>query len=136
MLAVFVEDIDIMTLKYLTLFALLASAAVPASALTQAEIEKCNAMSQSFSAKQTAIKKAKAALDKKAELAEEAGERWEAAEEMKLISARNAKMASDAKTEWERLKNEVYREQMALQSNLKMLNKDIAAFNTSCATED
>lgn len=124
-----------MRLKLFLVAAMIMGAGSPAMALPTKDVKRCNAMAASFKAKKAEIEEAKAALDKKAELAEEAGERWEAAEEMKLISARNAKMAQDAKAEWETLKSEVYKDQVALKSKVQMLNKDVAAFNASCATE-
>ncbi len=124
-----------MKLKTITLSAFLLSVASPSFALTKDEVKRCNAMSASFAAKKAEITAAKAELDKKVELVEAAGERWEAAEELKNASARNTKIAADAKADWERLKSEVLREQMGLQSRVQMLNKDVAAFNASCATD-
>lgn len=124
-----------MKLKLISISVLAASAIMPAQALTQAEVKRCNAMAASFAAKKAEITKAKSGLDEKVALVEEAGERWEAAEELKLASARNAKIASDAKAEWQGLKGEVLKEQMALQSKVQMLNNDVASFNKSCATK-
>lgn len=124
-----------MNLKSFIAIALIAGAAAPASALTPSEVKKCNAMAASFTAKKGEIQKAKEALEAKAATTEEAGERWEAAEEMKLFSAKNAKIAADAKAEWEQHKSEFLKERMVLQSKLEMLNNDVSAFNRSCATE-
>ena len=107
----------------------------PANALTQDEVKRCNAMSASFAAKKAEIVEAKAALDAKAAETEIAGERWQAAEEMKLVSPQAAKKAGDAKATWDSLKKDVAREQFALRSRVEMLNNDVASFNRSCATE-
>ena len=135
MLAAFIFEKKTMRLKYLTIAAVLASAASPASSLTQNEVKRCNAMAASFAAKKAEIITAKSALDEKVELVEAAGERWEAAEEMRLMSPQSANDADSSKANWESLKSEVMREQMALQSRVQMLNKDMAAFNASCATD-
>ena len=124
-----------MTLKYLSIAVLLASAAAPAFSLTQDEIKKCNAMAASFKAKKAEITDAKKLLDAKAEKAELAGDHWKAAEEMKLMSPQAAKEAETSKAKWDALKSEVYREQIALQSRVQMLNKDVAAYNASCSPE-
>lgn len=135
MLAVFIIEKKTMRLKYLTIAVLLASAASPAASLTQNEVKRCNAMAASFAAKKAEIISAKTALDKKVEQVEAAGERWEAAEEMRLMSPQSANEADSSKANWESLKSEAMREQMALQSRVQMLNKDMAAFNASCATD-
>ena len=135
MLTPFVVETKNMKLKLLSIAALLASAAAPAFSLTQDEIKKCNAMAASFAAKKAEIAEAKKTLDAKAEKTELAGESWVAAEEMKLMSPQAAKEAQAKKAAWETLKAEVYREQMALQSRVKMLNKDVAAYNASCSTD-
>jgi len=121
--------------KFVIIGLLAASSFLPAQALTQKEIKRCNAMAASFSAKKVEITSAKEKLDAKVEKTELAGERWEAAEEMKLISPGSAKEAETAKSEWETLKKEVLREQMALQSQVSMLNTDVASFNASCAKD-
>ena len=124
-----------MTLKSLMIIAMLSSIAVPASALTQAEIKQCNAMAASFSAKKAELTKAKKALEEKAAATELAGEEWEAAEQEKLFSSEAAQKASDTKAHWTTLKSEFAKDQMALQSKLQMLNTDVAAYNQKCATK-
>lgn len=135
MLAAFVEETKNMRLKYLSIAALLVSVAFPAFSLTQSEIKKCNAMAASFKAKKVEITEAKKVLDEKAAKTELAGEEWEAAEQMKLMSPQAAKEADVTKAAWEALKSEVYRDQVALQSKVQMLNKDVAAFNASCSPD-
>jgi len=125
-----------MMMKYIASAVAIAAFCVPsASALSQADIKRCNAMSASFTAKKAEMKTAKEALDAKAAATEEAGERWEAAEQMKLMSPKGAMEATEAKAVWDELKKDVMREQMALQSQAQMLNRDVAAFNASCATK-
>ena len=109
--------------------------AAPSHALSPDDIKRCNAMAASFEAKKAEIQTAKAALDEKAAATELAGERWEAAEQMKLMSPQAAQEAETSKADWEALKKEVMRDQYALKSQVQMLNKDVAAFNASCATE-
>lgn len=120
-------------LLFIGLFA--ATCIMPAQALSQEDVKRCNAMAATFAAKKSEILKAKEGLDAKVEAVEAAGELWEAAEVHKLASAGHAKTANDAKAEWETLKKEVTREQFALQSKVKMLNGDVASFNASCATK-
>lgn len=125
-----------MKLKMIALSACIAIGLAPSAvALTQDEIKRCNAMAASFAAKKAEITEAKALLDAKAEETELAGERWEAAEAMKLMSPQAAKEAEDSKAAWDALKKDVYREQIALQSRVKLLNSDVASFNASCATK-
>jgi len=112
-----------------------ASALLPAHALSQEEVKRCNAMAASFAAKKAEIVEAKAVLDKKAEMVETLGEQWEEAETHKLASPAHAKAAADAKAEWEGLKGEVLKAQFALQSKVQMLNSDVTAFNASCAQD-
>ena len=124
-----------MKLRIFIAATLIAGAALPASALTPAEVKKCNAMAASFGAKKAEVLKAKEALEKMAADTELAGETWEAAEEMKLLSPAAAKEADDAKAHWETLKGDFYKKQIALQSQVQMLNKDMAAYNRSCASD-
>lgn len=114
---------------------LAASSLLPAHALSQAEVKRCNAMAASFAAKKAEITKAKADLDEKAALVESLGERWEEVEVHRLVSATHAQEADEAKAKWEGLKSEVLKTQLALQSKVQMLNSDVAAFNKSCATK-
>ena len=122
-----------MTLKSLMIIAMFSSITLPASALSQAEIKQCNAMAATFSVKKAELTKAKKALEAKAEATELAGEEWEAAEQEKLFSDEATQKASDTKARWTALKSEFARDQLALQSKLKMLNTDVAAYNLKCA---
>lgn len=124
-----------MMMKLFAIGLVAASVAVPAQALSQEDVKRCNAMAASFAAKKAEITKEKTALDEQVVLVEALGEAWEEAETHKLASAGHAKAAEAAKAEWQSQKSDVLKTQMSLQSKVQMLNNDVAAFNTSCATK-
>lgn len=114
---------------------LIALLAAPAHALTQAQVEQCNAMAATFPAKQASIAEQTAARDALAERTELAGETWEAAEELRAFSAEHAATADEARQTWESLKADTMAVERALMADVRMLNNDVAQFNKRCAPE-
>ena len=119
--------------KHLLASALLFVAVAPsASALTQAEIRRCQVLNAEFPARQLAIKKVTEERDALAEAAELAGETWENAEVIRPVNAEAAQKADVAKVTFEDAKQVAYAADDAVRQMLETFNRDLAFFNTTC----
>lgn len=104
----------------------------PASALTASQVKQCQAMGASL---QVRKQEAQAAMKARAGLydqVEETGEQWEAAEAVRNFGTDKAAEADGLKTKYDRLKGELRRKDMALSSNVSMINADTAAYASMC----
>lgn len=119
-------------------FAIAASIfAVPtASALTPADLQRCQAMAATLTPKQAEIERVKAKRDEYAENVETLGEAWQEAEVHRLVSAGHAAKADEALMAYEEVERGLSKLERGLQGLVVQYNKDIYAYNKSCATED
>jgi len=104
----------------------------PASALTAAQVRECRAMGASLQVRQTeteAKASERAALQARIE---QAGDEWEAAEAMRLFGQAQAAEATASKERYDGLKQKLARREVALQSTVGMLNRDVYDYNQRC----
>ncbi len=114
---------------------MLCALSMPAMALTPGEVRQCNAMAETFDAKQAEILRLQEAQAELASEAETLGEAWEMAEEQRLFSARHGAAADDAKAAYEAARNASNSAAMDLNSKVRMLQADVAQFNARCAAD-
>ncbi len=123
-------------IKPLISIAFLSSAMVlplaPASALTDREVKQCKAMGASIKVRERQLTERGEARMSDAEAVEAAGEAWENAETIRPISAQHAADADAKKAAYDKLKTDFMRADMAYQSEVAMVNNDVAAFNGVC----
>lgn len=80
-------------------------------------------------------KEASESIETRAEMTEEverAGEIWEDAEAMRLFSDQHAQDADAKKAAYENLKSDLLKFEMALQSQVAMMNADTADYKNRC----
>ncbi len=104
----------------------------PASALTAAEVRECRALGASLQVRQTEIEAKANEREALRVRMEQAGDEWEAAEAMRLFGPDQAGDASAKKDQYEGLKKRLARREMALQSTVGMLNRDVYDYNQRC----
>ncbi len=114
--------------------ALMTVSIVPAaSALTSQEIRACNAMRASIEVRQQEAGESVETRTKMTEEVELAGDAWEEAEALRLFSETHAADADAKKMAYETLKGDLMSFEMALQSQVAVLNADAADYKESCA---
>ena len=124
-------------LKSLALLAVIAAvfAAPAASALGQADLERCQAMQATMIPKRNEIERVTAKRDDLAVKVETLGETWQNAEAMRNLSADYAKEADEALYAYEAAERSFANTERGLNGLVQMFNKDVASFNRSCATQ-
>ncbi len=124
-------------IKHILLVSVLAIATslmVPAaSALTGAQVKQCRALGASLKVRQVEAKTMSADRDGLAETVELAGDEWEAAEALRKFGAAQAAEADARKGDYDQLRSDLRRKEMALQSAISMLNIDVYDYNDICA---
>lgn len=121
--------------KLIPLLALSFVLAVPAaSALTQAQIRECQALSKSIGPTKAALEEQVSERDALAEDTEAAGEAWENAENVRTISSERAATADRLKAIYEDYKDRLNTFEADLFDDSQKLNKDLLRFNTLCVT--
>lgn len=123
--------------KKTVLIALITALGLPATAqaMTAKDIKRCNAMAATLAPKKAELEALQTKRDALAEKAETTGEIWEEAEIHRNISADLAAKADAAKSAHDASKGEFMKVEMALQSNLKQFNIDVAGYNKSCSAK-
>ena len=123
-------------IKTLSLISLMAGIALipaaPASAMTAQQARECRAMSVSI---QTRQKEAQTRSDARSVLLEQvetAGDAWEEAEALRLFSDEHAADADAKRADYEGLKADLLREETSLQSDVAIINSDLAAYRSRC----
>lgn len=109
--------------------------AFPASALNQDEARKCDVMAKTFDGKIAEVEALKTARAEAAEAAEAAGEAWENAEPMRDFGEAQAAEANATRAAFNAAKQTFEGKDAALRSATQMLNRDIAVYNQSCASD-
>ncbi len=120
---------------FLVLAALAAVPALPASALTSAEIKACKAMGASIQARHADLQEQGEARLTLAEAVETAGAIWEDAEVHRLASKKHAADADAKKAAYEEKKAVFTRKEMAYQADAATLNHDVEAYNAKCSAK-
>jgi SMC interacting uncharacterized protein involved in chromosome segregation len=116
--------------------ALLAGAALmPASALSQNDLERCQAMAATLAPKQAEITQLKEKRDTAAAKLAEMRAEWEEAETMRNFDADAAQRADALDADYETLERTVANSERALQALVQQFNQDVAAYNSSCSTD-
>lgn len=124
------------TVSSLTLVSALFVLAGPsAHALSAQQVKQCNAMGKSLQVRQAEAKTKATARATLVEKVETAGEAWEDVEILRRASPSHAAAADEAKGQYEALKADLMRLEMALQSLVGQLNEDVSAYNKLCVTD-
>jgi hypothetical protein len=123
------------TMRLAIALSIFCALALPSLALTPVEVRQCNAMAETFDAKQAEILRLQEAQAELAAEAETLGEAWEMAEEQRLFSARHGAAADDSKAAYEAARNASNSAAMDLSSKVRMLQADVAQFNARCAAD-
>ena len=121
--------------KLISLLALGFVLAIPAaSALTQAQLRECQALSKSIGPATASLEEKNLERDALAEETEAAGEAWENAENIRTLSADKAAIADSLKATYEDFKDRLNTFEGELFDSSQKLNKDVFRFNTLCVT--
>lgn len=123
----------IKTISVLSALTLFAASSVPAMAMTEAQIRECQAMGASINVRAGEVKAMKAKRDHALELAEAAGDEWEAAEAVRLFSKAQATEADAKKASYDALKADFMKIDAALISKSGMVNQSIVKYNARCS---
>ena len=121
-----------MTIRLLALALLAAAFSGPAFANGKADAAACKAMQAALKPRQQEVDTLLAQRDASAESVEVTGEAWDDAETMRLASAAHASAADTTKAAYEEARQQLAKDELALQSVLKQYNADITTFNTRC----
>ncbi len=123
--------------KSLAAFAVMAAmvAAPAAAAPGPADLERCQAMQATMIPKRNEIERITAKRDDLAVKVETLGEAWQNAEAMRNLSADYAKQADEALYAYEEAERSFANTERGLSGLVRMFNKDVAAFNRSCAAQ-
>lgn len=123
--------------KSLASFAVIAAmfAAPAAAALGPADIERCQAMQATMIPKRNEIKRITAKRDDLAVKVETLGEAWQNAEAMRNLSPEYAKQADAAQYAYEEAERSFAHTERGLSGLVRLFNRDVAAFNRSCAAQ-
>ena len=123
----------VLMLRYIIASGLIALAiAGPAAANGKVDIAACKAMQAALVPRQAEIAKLTEKRAASAVLAEDTGAAWEDAEVHRLVSPALAKAADELKASYESAKEQLARDDLALQSAASAFNTDVATFNTRC----
>jgi hypothetical protein len=117
-------------LLILTVFT--ATLANPAVAAGKTDLASCKAMQAALAPRQTTINDLVAQRDASAAAVEEAGQAWEDVEIHRLVSKGHAEAADAGKAAYETAREQLARDETALQDTLQQFNADVAAFNARC----
>jgi hypothetical protein len=104
----------------------------PAAANGKVDVAACKAMQAALVPRQAEIAKLTENRAAAATEAEDTGLAWEDAEIHRLVSPAFAKTADDLKASYESAKEQLARDDLALQSAAAAFNSDVATFNTRC----
>lgn len=117
------------------LLALILLGAHPATADANgtSHLKACKALAATLAPKQADIAKMTSTRDETAATVEASGEAWEDAEIHRHASAGHATKADQTKAAYEDAKNQLARQELALQATVRQYNDDISAFNSQCA---
>jgi hypothetical protein len=122
-------------LRHTFIAALLAlSLAGPALANGKPDLKACKAMQATIAPREAEIAELTAKRDASALLAEEAGVRWEDAEIHRLVSTAHAATADRERAVYDAAKQQLARDELALQSSVKQFNTDVSVFNSRCSS--
>ena len=119
-----------------TFFAALVTLSIanPALANGKPDIQACKAMQATIAPREAEIAELTARRDASALQAEDAGERWEDAEIHRLVSAAHAATADRERAAYDATRQQLARDELALQSTVKQFNTDVAVFNARCSS--
>lgn len=121
------------TLFTLGVFAVVLAA--PAQANGKTDVAACKAMQATLVPRQTEITGLTERRDASAIAVEAAGEAWEDVEIHRLISDAHAAAADSAKAAYTSARQQLARDEMALQATVKQFNTDVSVFNARCSTK-
>lgn len=123
----------IISLALVSAFALFGAPA--ATALTQDEVNQCNALASSFAPRKAEFDDKSALRDTLATKAEEAGDAWEDAEALRLFSAEHTQAANTAEAEYLEAKAAFETAESEVRALGAALNEDFTIFNTKCVKD-
>ena len=118
--------------NFLILTAVTAALASPAMAAGKSDLATCKTMQAALVPRQTGINDLVAQRDASAVALEEAGQAWEDVEIHRLVSKGHAAAADAGKAAYEAAREQLDRDETALQERLQQFNPDVAAFNARC----
>lgn len=116
-----------------TVLAMTSMPIASASALTAQQVRQCKAMAASIEVRQNEVQQRVEARDALSAQVEQAGVVWDDAEAVRLFSAQQAADADTKQATYEDLKGRLLRTEAALQSDVAMINSDIAAYREMCS---
>jgi hypothetical protein len=110
------------------------SFAAPSLANGKPDLKACKAMQATLAPREAEIAELTGKRDASALLAEETGERWEDTEIHRLVSAAHAADADRERAAYNAARQQLARDELALQSTVKQFNTDVSAFNGQCSS--
>lgn len=120
-------------LKILAVSSAFTLALVPAaSALTAAQISKCNKTAAGIQKRQASVKADVAKRDEMLDQVEAAGDAWEEVEGLKMLKTSYAEEAVQKEAAYKDLKAELQTFEISLQQRADQLNSEVAAYQRSC----
>ena len=105
----------------------------PAMANGKTDVAACKAMQATLVPRQAEIDDLVSHRDASAVAIEDAGVVWEDVEIHRLVSKSQADAADAGKAAYEAARQQLARDEMALQAALKQFNADVAMFNARCS---
>jgi len=122
--------------KILAVSSALAFAVAPtASALTAAQISKCNKTATLIQKRQVSVKADVAKREKMLENVELAGDAWQEVESLKMLNPSYAEAAIEKEATYKDLKAEFQTFEISLQQRADQLNSEVAAYQRSCTVK-
>lgn len=109
--------------------------ALPANALSAAEIKQCRALGASMQVRHIELTEKRESRTALAADVEVLGELWEEAEIIRNFSRQNAVDADEKKAVYDAKKSEFRRIEMSFQADANQLNRDVADYNAVCSPD-
>lgn len=110
------------------------SLTAPALANGKPDLKACKAMQETIAPREAEIAELTAKRVASALLAEDAGVLWEDAEIHRLVSTAYAATADRERAAYDAAKQQLARDELALQSTVKQFNTDVSVFNSRCSS--
>lgn len=103
------------------------------SAFAADEVSDCRALRASLGPQRAVINRESKALEELAEIAERAGEAWENAENVRVLSAEHAAKADELRPAYEQTRDAFNKADGELFDKVQKFNADQSRFNSLCA---
>lgn len=126
----------IKTLSFLGALAVLASASVPAAAMTEAQIRECQAMGASIKVRQGEVQTMSAQRERALEALEVVGQQWDDIEILRNASSAHATEADKRKADYDAQKIAFMKLDAALQSKNRMVTQSVVQYNKRCVVDE